>query len=111
MEEQCDLMVALYDPIIPNHRYCAPNKLYEALMLGKPLLMCENTGWDRLFQEENIGYLIPYSQEGIELGLNQLYEVKDQWTVMSEAGRRLFQQRYSWETMKQRIQKIYTEIQ
>lgn len=111
LEEQCDLMVALYDPIVPNHRYCAPNKLYEALMLGKPLLMCENTGWDHLFQEEKIGFLIPYSQEGIAHGLNKLYEVKDQWTTMSKAGKHLYQQRYSWETMKQRIRKIYSEIQ
>lgn len=111
LEEQCDLMVALYDPFIPNHRYCAPNKLYEALMLGKPLLMCENTGWDQLFQEEKIGYLIPYSQEGIAYGLNRLYDEKDQWPMMSEAGKHLYRQRYSWETMKQRIQKIYTEIQ
>ena len=111
LEQQCDLMVALYDPEIPNHRYCAPNKLYEALMLGKPLLMCENTGWDTLFQEEMIGYLIPYSREGIAQGLNKLYAVKDQWPAMSEAGKRLYQQRYSWETMKHRIRKIYTEIQ
>jgi glycosyltransferase involved in cell wall biosynthesis len=111
LEEQCDLMVALYDPGVSNHRYCAPNKLYEALMLGKPLLMCENTGWDRLFQEENIGYLIPYSQEGIVQGLNKLYEIKDHWPTMSEAGKQLYQQRYSWEIMKQRIWKIYTEIQ
>lgn len=111
LEEQCDLMVALYDPVIPNHRYCAPNKLYEALMLGKPLLMCENTGWDRLFQEERIGYLIPYSQEGIAEGLHKLYEVKDQWPMISETGKRLYQQRYSWETMKRRIRKIYTQIQ
>lgn len=111
LEQQCDLMVALYDPEIPNHRYCAPNKLYEALMLGKPLLMCENTGWDTLFQEEKIGYLIPYSREGIAQGLNKLYAVKDQWPAMSEAGKRLYQQRYSWETMKHRIRKIYTEIQ
>ena len=111
LEEQCDLMVALYDPIIPNHRYCAPNKLYEALMLGKPLLMCENTGWNQLFQEEKIGCLIPYSQEGIANGLNKLYEIKDQWSTISETGKRVYQQRYSWETMKQRIRKIYTEIQ
>ena len=111
LEEQCDLMVALYDPKLPNHRYCAPNKLYEALMLGKPLLMCENTGWDQLFQEEQIGFLIPYSQEGIAHGLNQLYAIKDQWPTMSEAGKHLYQQKYSWGTMKQRIRKIYLEIQ
>lgn len=111
LEEQCDLMVALYDPVVPNHWYCAPNKLYESLMLGKPLLMCENTGWNQLFQKEEIGYLIPYSQEGIAYGLNKLYEVKDHWPAMSEAGKRLYRERYSWETMKERIRKIYSEIQ
>lgn len=111
LEAQCDLMVAIYDPKIPNHRYCAPNKLYEALMLGKPLLMCENTGWDMLFQEEKIGFLISYSQEGISQGLSKLYEAKDQWSTMSEAGKRLYRQKYSWDTMKQRIRKIYSEIQ
>ena len=111
LERQCDLMVALYDPKVPNHRYSAPNKLYEALMLGKPLLMCENTGWDTLFQREKIGCLIPYSQEGIARGLNSLYEAKGEWPAMAQNGMNLYRQKYSWETMKQRIRKIYSEIQ
>ena len=110
LEQQCDLMVALYDPKIPNHRFAAPNKLYEALMLGKPLLMCENTGWDRLFQNEKIGILVSYSQEGIAQGLDQLYGKKDRWPIMSEAETCLYQEQYSWETMKQRIRNIYSEI-
>ena len=79
-------------------------------MLGKPLLMCENTGWDRLFQNEKIGILVSYSQEGIAQGLDQLYEKKDRWPIMSEAETCLYQERYSWETMKQRIRNIYSEI-
>lgn len=111
LEQQCDIMVALYDPKIPNHRYSAPNKLYEALMLGKPLLMCENTGWDSLFREEKIGVLVSYSQEGIAQGLNKLYEAREYWPMMSEKEIRIYQQKYSWETMKQRIRKIYLENQ
>lgn len=110
LERQCDLMVALYDPQIRNHRYSAPNKLYESLMLGKPVLMCENTGWDTLFQDEKIGCLIPYSQEGIAWGLNQLYESKAEWPGISEKGMRLYREKYSWETMMQRIRKIYSKI-
>ena len=111
LEQQCDIMVALYDPAIPNHRYSAPNKLYEALMLGKPLLMCENTGWDVLFREERIGYLVSYSQKGIAKGLNKLYEDKEHWLIMSENGMRIYQQKYSWDIMKKRIEKVYLEIQ
>ena len=41
---KCDLMFALYDPAIPNHRYSAPNKVYEAMLLGKPIIVAEGTG-------------------------------------------------------------------
>ena len=80
-------------------------------MLGKPLLMCENTGWDTLFQEENIGILISYSQESIAEGLDKLYKAREKWLAMGENGKRLYFQKYSWETMKQRIKKLYLEIQ
>lgn len=113
LEQQCDLMVALYDPndlTVPNHQYTAPNKLYEALMLGKPLLMCENTGWNDLFQKEKIGFLVPYSQKGISQGLDMLYEHRSEWLEMSKNGMRLYQQCYSWEIMKHRIRNLYSEI-
>ena len=52
LENSCDLMTAIYDPTIGNHYYAAPNKFYEALMLGKPLIMVKNTGMSqRAFSE------------------------------------------------------------
>ena len=109
LESQCDLMIAIYDPSISNHRYAAPNKLYESLMLGKPLLMCRDTGWNELFERENIGCLIEYSIEGIERGLDELYNNKEKWPEMSQRAVALYNTEYSWEIMKERISKIYSE--
>ena len=110
LESQCDLMIAIYDPSISNHRYAAPNKLYESLMLGKPLLMCRDTGWNELLEKEGIGCLIEYSQEGIEQGLDELYKNKEKWSEISQKAVRLYNTMYSWEIMKERIRKIYSEI-
>ena len=33
-----DLILAIYETDIPNHIYAAPNKYYEGLYLGKPIL-------------------------------------------------------------------------
>lgn len=60
-------MTAIYDPKVPNHRYAAPNKFYEALMLGKPIVMAKNTGFDEIIEENNIGCLIEYSKSGLKM--------------------------------------------
>ena len=51
LEEQMDIITAIYDPSVSNNQYAAPNKLYEGLMLGKPLLMVHNTGMDKIVEK------------------------------------------------------------
>ncbi len=38
-----DIVVGLYYLSVPNHRYASPNKYYEHLMLGRPLLTTTGT--------------------------------------------------------------------
>lgn len=39
----CDLLFAIYDPFIPNNRFASPNKIFEAMALGKPVLVSKGT--------------------------------------------------------------------
>lgn len=41
--KDADLILALYEKTIPNHIYAAPNKYYEGLFLGKPILTTAGT--------------------------------------------------------------------
>lgn len=110
LEEQCDIMTALYDPDIPNHQFCAPNKLYEAMLLGKPLLMCRNTGWDDLISENDIGVLIESSEEGIRKGLERLLEKRSQWPEMAQRSQKIYHANYAWPKMEERILQIYQNL-
>lgn len=110
MECSCDIMTAMYSPNVVNHRYAAPNKLYEAMMLGKPVIMCKNTGWDEVITQNNIGILADASKEGVRDALNMIYSERDQWHIMSENGKKLYQNMYSWEIMKKRLIDIYNSV-
>lgn len=110
LEKSCDIMTAIYDPSVPNHRYAAPNKFYEALMLGKPVVMAKNTGFDEIITENNIGCLIDYTAEGFAKGLNSLVEQKDNWNSMSEKMKQLYNTQYSWAEMEKRIINLYSGI-
>lgn len=108
LEKQCDIMTAIYDPSVPNHKYAAPNKFYESLMLGKPIVMAKNTGFDEILEAERIGYLMDYSSEGLAQALEYLYNHREQWSEMKERSNSLYENDYSWKIMQQRIEKEYS---
>lgn len=110
LESQCDILTAMYDPKIGNHRYAAPNKFYEALFLGKPLIMVKGTGMSNIVSEENIGVLIDYSKDGFKDGIETLIGLKSQWKIMGKKMQRVYLQKYSWDEMERRLRKLYFEI-
>lgn len=110
LENQCDIMVAIYDPNIGNHIYAAPNKFYESLMLGKPLIMVKNTGMSDVIEKNHIGVCIEYSAQSFETGLQEIVKVKNQWVNMSNKMKEIYREEYSWNVMEDRLIKLYRKI-
>jgi len=110
LESSCDIMTALYDPSNPNNKYAAPNKFYEALMLGKPIVMVKNTGMDRIIEKNNIGIVINYSKEDLSAGIISLVENKKDWVEQSIKMRRIYNAYYNWVEMERRLIDLYSDI-
>ncbi len=110
LESQCDIMIATYDPSFRNHRYAAPNKFYEALMLGKPIIMARDTGYDDVILENDIGVLAEFSLEGIREAIETLQMRRAEWPEMGRRAMQLYKEKYSWEIMKRRIEQLYRSL-
>lgn len=111
IEKNCDVICAVYDPEVPNHNYAAPNKFYEALMLGKPIVMARNTGVDEIVSDEDIGVVIDYNAESLNEALVKLTARKDEWAEMGKRARKLYDEKFSWNVMQQRLLNLYGEIE
>ncbi len=107
LEKECDIMLALYDPAVPNHAYAAPNKFYEALALGKPLVMFYNTGMDSIIKENNVGAVCEPTEKGLEGAFQALVAQKSEWLDMGKKMQKLFKDNYSWNIMDERLKGIY----
>ena len=110
LEKECDIMLAVYDPQIENHRYAAPNKFYESLMLGKPVVMVKNTGMSQVVSDNEIGVLIDYTKKSFLNGINGLIAHKSEWPIMSRKMKNIYQSKYSWEIMEKRLLNLYATI-
>lgn len=111
LETECDLMLAIYNPVVDNHRFAAPNKFYESLMLGKPVVMAHGTGMSEVVQENDIGVLIDYSKQGFTDGINQLLTRKEEWPEIGKRMKAIYQNQYRWDEMERRLLQIYAELQ
>jgi glycosyltransferase involved in cell wall biosynthesis len=105
----CDVMFALYDPSITNHRYSAPNKVYEAMMLGKPIIVAKGSGIDKLVEKEKMGLAINYSEEEFIEALDYIRTNPSEAIEMGRNARNAFES-YSWPKMKKELQNLYDKI-
>ncbi|WP_125567449.1 glycosyltransferase [Companilactobacillus insicii] len=100
-----DLMIAIYNPEVSNHKYSAPNKFYESLFLGKPIVVANNTGIDTLVRDNGVGYAIDYSVESFQKLISSL----DSSVLKNfkSGNQKLYNDEFSWEKMTKRILSAY----
>lgn len=110
LENECDVMCAMYDPLVRNHYYAAPNKFYEALMLGKPLLMAQRTGMASIVEENGFGEVIEYNEEALNGALDKLVASRDSFDAIGIAEKEYYSKHYSWEMMENRIINLYENL-
>lgn len=107
----CKAIFAFYAPIIPNFVYAAPNKLYEAMMLGVPILMNSECKAGETAQRYGIGLLSPYD-DVMALKKNILYLLEDdpKREENCRMARERFRNVYSWEKMQERYVRLFRSM-
>lgn len=110
IESQAKVLSAIYEPSIRNHKLCAPNKFYEALALGKPLIVCRGTGIDKIVEENKLGKVINYNAKEFYQALLDLLSSPSDIIEMEERARLLYEQKYRWSLMKQNLIKQYIDM-
>ncbi len=105
---QADVLAATYDPAIPNHRYNTPNKMIEAMMLSKPILVAAGTYVEQLVRQYNNGIAVPYGNEAaLEEALAKLAADPQLRRVLRENGRKAYLQHFTWRAMEARLLDAY----
>ncbi len=106
-----DAVPALYDPAIPNNRLASPNKVFEAMMLGKPVIVSDGTSLADLVRTEGFGIVVPYGDTAsLRESIERLMLSPDLCRDLGGKGRAVYAARYRWEIMQKRLLDAYAEL-
>jgi glycosyltransferase involved in cell wall biosynthesis len=108
LNAQADVLPAFYDPAIPNHRFASPNKLFEGMLLGKPVLAARGTHFDEILVREDCGLVIDYgNREQLTAALHRLENPALRLRLGTNA-RHAYDTTYGWPRMRERLLEVYT---
>lgn len=106
-----DLSFCFLNPEPPYNKHTNPNKLYEAMMCGKPIIVNEVGRMGEIVKEEHCGLVVPYGDvTALKEAILRLKNNPELGRKLGENGRRAYESRYSWEIMKGKLTSAYHEI-
>ena len=92
MSSKADAIYAMYCKTTPNHIYAAPNKYYEAMLLGKPLITTKGTILEEKVNKNMTGYVIEEDMQELHHLLKTLS--RDDMRMRGENARHLWDSKY-----------------
>ncbi|MFV0253070.1 MAG: glycosyltransferase family 4 protein [Beutenbergiaceae bacterium] len=104
------LGLALFHPE-PNHVQSQPNKLFEYLAAGLPIVASDFPHWrDLLNGHECALFVDPQDPEAVAAAIDWLLRNPDTAREMGERGRHAVRERFNWESESKSLLALYQQV-
>jgi len=108
LEATCDVSIAFYDLKDPINEYSMGNKIFEAMMIGLPVIT--NVA-SEIVNKANNGFVVEYNDvDQIKKVILTLRDNLDLRTQLGKNGRTAFLQKYNWAQMEQELYNFYDNL-
>src|SRR5205807_2623613 len=109
-EMNSDILFRFSDPKHPKTRYESPNKLFDAMMCAKPIIVSAGGSMARIVKEEACGLVVPFGDiPAIQQAITKLRDNPDLRLRLGSNGRRAYEQRYNGAIMRERLLRAYSD--
>jgi len=106
-----DMGFILFRNTCLNHYYSLPNKLYEYMMAGVPIISSNFPELNRVISEVGSGLTVnPEAPEEICDAIEKLADDQEMRGKMSSNGRGAALQKYNWEPQSKILRDLYREL-
>jgi glycosyltransferase involved in cell wall biosynthesis len=104
LSQACDAVFCFYAPLTPNDINASPNKLYDAMMVGRPVIINAETRVARFVAAHELGYVVRYDDtDGLRMVVRSLRDARLTLPAFARRATALSRARYSWEAVAPRL--------
>ncbi|GAB4297330.1 MAG: glycosyltransferase family 4 protein [Marinilabiliales bacterium] len=96
---------------VPNHLDALPNKLFEYMSAGLPVIASDFKLWREIIEKHNCGICVdPENINEISNAINKLLDDKEMARILGENGRKAVETVYNWNIEENKLYMCYNVI-
>ena len=95
----------------PNHIYAQPNKLFEYMSFGLPVIASDFTLWQEIVGRTGAGLLVnPLDPKAIATAIVFLLKHPEEGNAIGSRGRQAVEEHYNWAIEERKLLSLYESI-
>ncbi|WP_341301630.1 glycosyltransferase family 4 protein [Lysinibacillus sp. FSL H8-0500] len=95
----------------PNHINAQPNKMFEYMSAGIPVISSNFPLWKNIIESNNCGICVdPTNPDEIAEAINWIYNNPDEANNMGKNGRSAVEQKYNWKVEEKKLINLYQKL-
>lgn len=95
----------------PNHINSQPNKMFEYMSAGLPVIASNFPLWQEIVEGNKCGICVdPQKPEEIAKAIDYLYEHPEEAKKMGENGHRAVYEKYNWTNEEKKLLEVYEKV-
>ncbi len=99
--------IVLFEPINENYQYASPNKFFEYVMAGTPVIASDIPTFREFIKRFEVGILVsPYSPVEIVAAIEKLLSDENSWNFYHQNCLKA-REVWNWEQQEEKLMKIY----
>jgi glycosyltransferase involved in cell wall biosynthesis len=108
--QKADVVFCVLNPSNINNRIGPPNKLFEAMVAGRPVIATNGTYSGEIVEEEEMGIAIDFSKESFRMAIIMLRDNKELVEKWGKNALRSAQEKYNWGIEEKKLVETYKEL-
>jgi glycosyltransferase involved in cell wall biosynthesis len=110
MTQKADVVFCMFNPRDPNSLIGTPNKLFEAMVCGRPIICTKGTYSGEITEQEEVGLAVDYSEHALK---DAIIKLRDNPGLREKLGRNALElaiTKYNWEKQEEKLLQLYISL-
>lgn len=110
MTIKADAVFCMFDPGDPNNRIGMPNKLFEAMVCGRPIICTKGTYSGEVTEQEEVGLAVGYDEQALR---EAIIKLRDDLALREQLGQNALRAAitiYNWEKEEEKLLALYDSL-